>query len=177
MELNTVVLRGRAGSDLVIHTDEKRAQTFARFRMVVPRARRKDNGEWEELEGKWYTVKAWGILAKNLNMSIRKGHPLLVVGRPSSQAWINSDGELMSEIAINAIGIGHDLSFGVSEYAKVNRTSVQDQQIETVIGDTRMSTESATVSPTKKEEPELADQDSVQDEVDADIPFQGEAPF
>ncbi len=117
MELTTVVLRGRVGSDPILN-DENQARPFARFRMVVPKYRRKTDGEWEELAGTWYTVKMWGSLAQNASQSLLKGHPVVVVGRPQAQAWTNREGETVSELAVTANTIGHDLAWGTSAYTK-----------------------------------------------------------
>lgn len=121
MELATMVLRGWTGSEVTLFQD-KRLRPYARFRLAVPRARRNDKGEWEELEGSWYTVKAWGKLALNIGLAVRKGQPVVVVGRPASQAWINKDGEAASELVVHASTIGHDLANGVASFSKLIRT-------------------------------------------------------
>ncbi len=118
-----IVLRGRAGTDVILHRSEpdedgEEPRVFCRFRMAVSRSRRKDNGEWEDAPALWYTVKAWGRLAENTYYSVRRGMPILVVGRPSAQAWIGKDGALQSEIAINANSIGHDLTFGLASFSR-----------------------------------------------------------
>lgn len=116
---DTVVLRGRAGSDVSLYTPEEEGKrTFARFRMAVPRARRRDDGTWEETEAQWYTIRAWGALADNAYLSIRRGVPLVVVGRPTSQAWIGKDGVLRSEVAINAQTMGPDLAMGATLFRR-----------------------------------------------------------
>ncbi len=120
MERTTVVLTGRVGSDISMHVDKSGNTPFARFRMVTPRGRWKDDGVWEELEGAWYTVKVWGNLAHNVHYSLRKGHPVIVVGRPASQAWINKENQIVSEIAIHASTVGHDLNRGVATYARIS---------------------------------------------------------
>ncbi len=115
-----MVLRGRVGTNLTLSRPESgQGRSFSRFRMVVPRSRRRDDGQWEESEPQWYTVRAWGSLAENLAMSLRKGNPVVVVGRPSANAWIGRDGELNSELAVNALTVGHDLSFGAAFYRRV----------------------------------------------------------
>lgn len=119
MELTTMVLRGRIGSDPT-YNDETATRPFARFRMIVPRYRRTEAGVWEQLEGTWYTVKAWGQLARNVDKSLAKGQPIVVVGRPQAQGWLNREGEAVAEIAINATTIGHDLGLGASQYVKTS---------------------------------------------------------
>lgn len=121
MERTTVTITGRVGSDVTLHIDGKGTNHFARFRLVSPRGRWTDDGQWEEYEGGWYTVKAWGSLAQNIAASLRKGQPIMVIGRPAAQAWQDKEGKIMSEIAINASAVGHDLARGVSSYAKPPR--------------------------------------------------------
>lgn len=117
-----IVLRGRAASDVVLHrSDDLEAKVFGRFRMAVPRSRRRDDGEWEEIDPHWYTVKVWGHLAEHVNLSIRRGNPVIVVGRPVAQAWINRLGEAQADMAVHAVSVGHDLVFGVTSFSRLRR--------------------------------------------------------
>lgn len=117
-----MVLRGRVASEVVIHRgEEPGARAFARFRMAVPRVRRRDDGEWEESEPNWYSVKAWGALAEHAHLSAHRGQPIVVVGRPSAQGWISKEGEVRTEIAVHAVTIGHDLVFGVASFSRLQR--------------------------------------------------------
>lgn len=126
-----MVLRGRAGTDVIVTADEGNEIVFGRFRLVVPRSRRKDNGEWEDLASHWYTVKAWGNLAKNLRSSVRKGDPLIVVGRPAPNAWVSQEGELCSDVVVHAITMGHDNMFGISTFIKpIPRAPSDDVSVE-----------------------------------------------
>ena len=86
--------------------------------MVIPRARRNDSGKWEDGEPKWHTIRAWGPLAENMASSLRKGQPLVVIGRPAAHAWVGQDGEIRTELAINAFTAGHDMGFGITNYRR-----------------------------------------------------------
>lgn len=124
MEQTTMVLRGRAGGDVNVTTegaDLTDRTTFGHFRLIVPRSRRKDSGEWEELEGHWYTVKAWGALARNLRTTIRRGDPVVVVGRPAANAWITGEGEIAASLVVHAVTVGHDCAYGVSSFMRPSR--------------------------------------------------------
>lgn len=115
-----MVLRGRVGTDLTLSRSENGAgRTFCRFRMVVPRSRRRDNGAWEDMDPLWYTIRSWGALAENMAMSLRKGQPVVIVGRPVASAWVDGAGEVRSELAINAFTGGHDLGMGGSFYKRM----------------------------------------------------------
>lgn len=115
-----MILRGRVGTGLTLRRAEDGGRSFARFRMVVPRSRRKDDGGWEDGEPQWYTVRAWGSLAEHLSVSLHKGQPIIVIGRPAVQAWISREGELRSELAVNAITAGHDLGMGVGMFSRLS---------------------------------------------------------
>lgn len=91
---------------------------MVRFRIAVPQWRRTDSGDYEDLEPRWYTVRAWDRLAQNITTSLSKGQPVIVVGRPVSNAWVDSNGQIHSEIVINATAVGHDLSQGSAMFFK-----------------------------------------------------------
>ena len=115
-----MVLRGRVGTNLTLHRPEDGGgRSFVRFRMVIPRARRNDSGKWEDGEPKWHTIRAWGPLAENMASSLRKGQPLVVIGRPAAHAWVGQDGEIRTELAINAFTAGHDMGFGITNYRRL----------------------------------------------------------
>ncbi|WP_175955953.1 single-stranded DNA-binding protein [Schaalia sp. Marseille-Q2122] len=107
----TLTFRARVGSDLTSGRTT-RGVPVVRFRIAVPQWRRTDSGDYEDLEPRWYTVRAWDRLALNLGTSLTKGQPVIVVGRPVANAWVDSAGQIHSEIVINASSIGHDLSQG-----------------------------------------------------------------
>lgn len=118
-----MALQGWAGSNASLVKGAESGVAYSRFRLVVPRGRRKDSGEWEELESRWYTVKAWGPLAENLRRSISSGDAVIVVGQPRAQAWIDKEGQVRSEIAVHATAVGHDLVRGQSIFYKTVRDS------------------------------------------------------
>lgn len=121
-----IILRGRAGSDVSLYapqTEDK--QTFARFRMAVPRGRRRDDGTWQDLDPLWYTVKAWGALARNISFSVARGMPLVVVGRPIADAWTTKEGELRAEVSIAAQTVGPDLAVGSFVIQEVPKTKTE----------------------------------------------------
>lgn len=129
MELTTMFMQGRAGSTVTYVEGEESGIAYARFRLAVPRFRRNDDGEWEELEPKWHTVKAWGELAKNVRTSVSVGEPLIVVGHGRASAWLSKEGEARAEMAIHAVTIGHDLAKGYSRFGRrVPEAQIPDPQ-------------------------------------------------
>ncbi len=132
-----MVLRGRVGTEVTLrhpeqrHPEQPEARVFAWFRMAVPRHRRKDNGEWEESEALWYTVKAWGALAQNIRLSLRRGDPVIVVGRPVAQSWDTTKGERRTEIAVTAQSAGLDLMYCVASMHKLRKDPERKEETQT----------------------------------------------
>lgn len=129
MEMNTIVLRGRVGSEVTLK-QEQNAKAYARFRMAVSRSRRTDNGNWQELDVAWYTIKTWGALAQNVMLSLRKGQPIVVVGRPVAQAWKNEDNQVFAGLAVHAVTVGHDQGFGISTFSRLENMAASRERAE-----------------------------------------------
>lgn len=57
----------------------------------------------------WFRIVAWGSggggLAKVCNDFLRKGREILVEGIPNANAWIDGEGQVQSQIEINANSI------------------------------------------------------------------------
>ena len=111
----TVTLRGRIGTD-VKEIRTATGRTTTRFRLATPRWRINDRAEFDEQEPQWYTIRAWDKLAHNMSTSFAKGHPIVLTGRPSVNAWKDEAGEVKSERVIVAHSAGHDLNYGWSHF-------------------------------------------------------------
>lgn len=120
MNENILVLRGRIGTDVATKRFEG-GRMVARFRLAATQWRRRDDGTFEDLKPRWYTVKVWERLAENVLRSVRKGEPLIVVGRPVAEAYTSKGGELVGELAVSAISVGHDLAYGCAVFEKPRR--------------------------------------------------------
>lgn len=119
-ELTTQVLRGRVGTEPRV-TRTASGKAWMRFRLAVPRVRRKDDGTYEELDARWYTVRVWDRLAEHVEASVRCGEAVIVIGRPTVNAWIDSEGVIQSELVVTAQSIGHDLVHGTSHFTRRSR--------------------------------------------------------
>ncbi len=117
-ENTTLTLRGRVGTDLRRRTTQSGRHTI-RFRLAVSQWRVRDDGVIEDREPHWYTVRAWDRLAENAVSSIHKGDPVIVVGRPTVNAWKDDQGEVRSEMVVTAQAMGHDIAFGWTHFGKV----------------------------------------------------------
>ena len=63
-------------------------------------------------------MKAYRRLAQNIATSIEKGQPLVVSGRQRISRWNREDGTQGTTVEVDAFGIGHDLNYGTSTFAR-----------------------------------------------------------
>jgi len=93
---------------------------LARFRIACTPSWRKGT-EWVNGETLWMTVRTSGQTAMNVRDSVRKGDPLVVVGRLRNHVWQDADGQRHEAEQIEAISLGHDLARGVSTFIRPER--------------------------------------------------------
>lgn len=117
MSDTTITLRGRIGTDLRVSKTANNHLTI-RFRLAVTHWFASADGVLTQGRTQWYSVHAWDRLADNALHSLTKGEPVIVTGRPRANAWKDSDGNIRSEVVINAQAIGHDLTSGRSTWTK-----------------------------------------------------------
>ena len=91
---------------------------FTSFRVSVTE-RRFDprSGEWGDGPTEWFTVKAFRELALNVAESIRKGDPVVVMGRLRTEVW-QSDRGPQPGFVIEADAVGHDLMWGAGSFRR-----------------------------------------------------------
>ena len=112
-----LTLVGWVGSD-VRHFNAPGTVPFTSFRMASTRRwfdRRE--GAWRDGRTEWFTVKIWRSGALNVAESLRKGDPVVVHGRLSTEEWQADDGPRTS-LVVEASAVGHDLTFGTSRFAR-----------------------------------------------------------
>ena len=117
---DTITLTGIVGSDPRHHvTNQGLAITSFRF---ASRHRYFDRvkGAWEDGETNWYTVSAFRQLAVNTSLSVRKGERLVVRGRLRQREW-NNGTKSGTSVEIEADSIGHDLSWCVTTYGRLEK--------------------------------------------------------
>ncbi len=102
----------------VRHTITPAGISVARFRMVS-QPRRFDSvaGSFIDLEASFLSVSAWRAMAEHVALSIRKGDPILVIGRLRVREW-EQDGRTRTSVEIDARSVGHDLARGSSRFAR-----------------------------------------------------------
>jgi single-strand DNA-binding protein len=121
-----VVMNGYLGGD--VEWREGPGFTYAWFSLgCTPRF--KVAGEWRDGETTWMTVHCSRALADNVRFSLRKGDPVIVVGRLTTRTFERSDGTGRgSALQVEASGVGHDLNTGCSTYRKSVRSTPKPAQ-------------------------------------------------
>ena len=100
----------------------KSGHWVANFRVAsTPRRYDSAQGAWVDGDTLFVTVTAWRALGENAAESLRKGHPVVVVGRYCQREY-EKDEALKTTYELEATALGHDLSRGVTRFEKVNRT-------------------------------------------------------
>ena len=85
----------------------------------TPRWLDRATGEWADGNTSYVTVICWRKLAANVALCVRKGDPVVVVGRLSVRSFSDKDGKSRTAVEIDAISVGHDLSRGVASFQRV----------------------------------------------------------
>lgn len=120
MHAITVSIIGTAVSE-VKHTTTSSGLPVARFRMVSqPRKYDASSGGFIDLDASYVTVLAWRSLATHMASSVRKGDPVVVVGRLRVREW-EHDGRSGVTVEIDAQGVGHDLARGTAAFTRSTR--------------------------------------------------------
>ena len=115
-----VHVTGYVGTDVELRTNSG----LATFRLATtPRYRK--NGDWVDGHTTWLTVTCWRSLAEHVAGSIRKGDPVIVVGRLRTNVWQGQDGPV-ERLVLEAITLGHDLSRGTSAFRRIERVTVPE---------------------------------------------------
>jgi single-strand DNA-binding protein len=115
-----VVLSGRVANDpqyRIVGNDIPRLSM-----RVVWTTRRRDSatGEWVDGNTSGVTVTCWRKLAKNLNVCLRKGDPVLVRGKLEVRPYVGRDGQTRTAVDVDAITVGPDLTMGVAHYLRIS---------------------------------------------------------
>ena len=111
---------GWVGSDLrSYHLDGVDGVPYTQFRLgSTRRVVDRRTGEFRDGPTLWFTVKAWRATAANLASSLRKGEPVVVVGRLGQSEWVAQDGAARSELVLEAVAVGHDLTYGSGRFRR-----------------------------------------------------------
>lgn len=114
---DTIVIRGFTASNPTLAALPN-GVPVVNFRLASTPRWQDSTGTWKEGTTNWYTIKAYRRLAQNIAASVQKGQPLVVSGRQRINRWNREDGTQGTTVEIDAQGIGHDLSYGTSSFAR-----------------------------------------------------------
>jgi len=118
-----VHMTGYVGGDVEFRNN---TVATASFRLAcTPRMRRA--GDWVDGETTWLTVTCFRSLAEHTASSVRKGDPVIVVGRLRTQVWTR-DGIQQERTVLEALTIGHDLTRGTSAFNRSERLPVPEDR-------------------------------------------------
>lgn len=103
------------------HTVTEEGLAISSFRLAS-NSRRFDRASqaWVDGDTNWFTVTTFRQLAVNLNVSLDKGHRVVVSGRLRVREWRNGE-QLGREVEIVADALGPDLAWGRAEYTRTPR--------------------------------------------------------
>ena len=105
------IITGRLGADPELRYTPS-GQAVANLNIAsTPRRRNKQTSQWEDGETLWMRATAWGRLAEATTEALRKGDPILAVGRLQQRAYTTRDGEQRTSIELTIDEIGRDVRF------------------------------------------------------------------
>jgi single-strand DNA-binding protein len=84
----------------------------------TPRWQDRVTGEWIDGSTSYVTVNCWRKLADNVGICVRKGEPVVIVGRVSVRSF-EKDGVHRIAVDVDADAVGHDLNRGVASFQRV----------------------------------------------------------
>ena len=85
------------------------------------RWRNRETGEWADGATTFVNVQCWRQLADNVATCLRKGEPVLVMGRLRIRSYNDAEGKTRSAVEIEASSVGHDLTRGTAHFSRAYR--------------------------------------------------------
>lgn len=111
---------GHVGTD-VDYREIGNGTQLSTFRLAAtPRHWDRNQRAYVDEATNWLSVQCWRALALHVRESLRRGDPVVVVGKLKTQQWMK-EGERHSRFILDAVAVGHDLSRGVSSFTKAVR--------------------------------------------------------
>lgn len=87
------------------------------------RRQNRETGEWEDGATTFVNVQCWRQLADNVATCLRKGEPVLVMGRLRIRRYDDTEGNSRTAVEVEANSVGHDLSRGVAHFSRARRSA------------------------------------------------------
>ena len=113
----TITIRGFVATEITSSTTPGGVAT-ASFRLgSTTRRFDRESKTWGDGHTNWFTVQGYRNLAGTLGCSIRKGQPVIVVGKLKIRTW-EKEGRVYHSTIIDAEAVGHDLTFGSANFIR-----------------------------------------------------------
>jgi single-strand DNA-binding protein len=122
-----ITLAGRVGKNPELRRT-KSSEDWLSFRVASTPRVRSEQGTWSDGETSWYSVNAYGALARNAAESLHQGERVVVTGDLTVRSWTTADGRTGVTAQIRAVAIGHDLTFGTSSLGRAAHRPDDPQQ-------------------------------------------------
>ncbi|MDR2255176.1 MAG: single-stranded DNA-binding protein [Arthrobacter sp.] len=123
----TITVRGFVATDPDMRVLESGLQV-ASFRLgSTPRRFDRTAGVWVDGETSWYTVSCFRELAVNAKVSLKKGQPIVVLGRLKVRQFTRNDGSPGVSVELDAETLGYDLRFGTGTFGRTQREAAPGQ--------------------------------------------------
>lgn len=121
-----VTLRGNVATEPRQMTFDD-GNTVTSFRLAS-NARKfdRDRREWVNRGTTYVNVTCRRAMALNAEASIRKGQPVVVTGRLRERFW-SANGRSGQSLEVEADTLGHDLSFGTTQFVRIVRAERVDR--------------------------------------------------
>jgi single-strand DNA-binding protein len=120
-----VQMTGYAGTEV----DVRGNGSVVAFRLAcTPRIRGK-GGQYSDGNTTWIDVTCFRSLATHVAASIRKGDPVIVVGKLRTSVW-EKDGQTRERLGLEAETVGHDLTRGTAIFRRAQRPAVEPTEAE-----------------------------------------------
>jgi single-strand DNA-binding protein len=125
--MSTITITGISATEpRHLVTNEGTSITSFRFAATERRYDKQDQ-KWVDGDTTWFTVSAFRGLADNVEASVKKGERLIVTGRLRIRDWETGD-KSGTDVEIEADAIGHDLTWGTTQFTRNPRENVDTQQ-------------------------------------------------
>jgi single-strand DNA-binding protein len=116
-----VHITGYAGTEV----ENRGNGTVSAFRLAcTPRIKTKSG--WSDGNTTWIEVACFRTLAQHVAQSVRKGDPVLVVGKLRTNVW-EKDGQTHERLVLEADMVGHDLNRGTSIFQRPRLASTDSE--------------------------------------------------
>jgi single-strand DNA-binding protein len=98
--------------------------SVAKLRIAyTARRQNRETGEWSDGATTFVNVQCWRHLADNVTTCLRKGEPVLVMGRLRVRNYEDAEGKSRTAVEIEASSVGHDLTRGVAHFFRASRAA------------------------------------------------------